>query len=192
METIMATPPIDKERSTPQGFLGALPNQAARDCFAAWRKVRASEILPLLRDFAPQGLPPAVIPWILVHRLRPDDAIVYGLVGEELIRLFGYNPKGEPVLGDIDPQERAMRLGLVRRSLDSGLPFWFTGSLALEEMDDVPVGRLCLPARDGTDRVLILIYFLLRRTRMPKPRAHWPATLDQAQIVWCEPSDLAS
>lgn len=73
-------------------FIDVLPTQHARDCLTAWRAARQGETLPSLWDFAPQRLPPAALPWLLIHRLRRDGGLVYGPAGNELIRWFGENP----------------------------------------------------------------------------------------------------
>jgi hypothetical protein len=183
---------MDEDQPKPAGFLGALPSREARDCFLAWRKARGGATLPLLRDFAPQELPPAVLPWVLIHRLWPDAEPVYGLVGEEVVRWFGRNPKGEQVLADIDPAERTARLSIVRQSLATGLALWFTGTLLVADAENVPVGRLGLPARDGAEQVMLTIYFVLQRTRPRKARAQWPASLDPEQVIWCDAGDLTA
>jgi hypothetical protein len=181
------SPAIDRRA---EGLLDVLPSRLARDCFDAWRHARHGNPLPALKDFAPLALPAAALPWLLIHRLRADGALVYGLAGEELVQLFGANPKGKPVLGDCDGDEREKRLGLVRRSIASGLPFWFGGSLLLENKEHLPIGRVCLPARDGADRVLVLIYVILHDAPVPRLRVVGASNIEPAQIVWCRESDL--
>ena len=158
---------------------------------AAWRSARQGETPPALWDFAPHGLPPAVLPWLLIYRERRGGELVYGLAGDELIRWMGENPKGKPVLGTSDPQARAQRIALVRQSLATGMPFWFRGMLLLDNQKQLAVGRLCLPARDNDEHVLLVIYFILGDR--PPQRLNIVNGIDgePAQTLWCEPSDLA-
>lgn len=177
--------------SAPPRFIDVLPSQLARDCFVIWRAARAKNQPPLLHDFAPVVLPAAALPWLLLHRLRPDGTHVYGLAGEELVRWFGENPKGQPALADVEAEERERRLDLIRKSMVSGLPFWFEGSLLFENRAHVPIGRLCLPARDKTDRVLVVIYFVLQDAPVPRLRILGARDAAAGRIVWCSERDLA-
>jgi hypothetical protein len=194
MEREAAIPP-DKEsqaRAARQPrFADAMPTQAARDCLAVWRAARHGNTLPDLWDFAPHAMPAAVLPWLLIHRQRRDGELVYGLAGDELVRRFGENPKGKPVLGTSDPALRAQRLALVRQSLASGMPFWFRGTLLLDNQQHVPIGRLCLPARDHDEHVLLLIYFILGETPAQQLRIVTTTDVEPAQTIWCRPEDLA-
>jgi hypothetical protein len=194
MEREAAIPP-DKEsqaRAARQPrFADAMPTQAARDCLAVWRAARHGNTLPDLWDFAPHAMPAAVLPWLLIHRQRRDGELVYGLAGDELVRRFGENPKGKPVLGTSDPALCAQRLALVRQSLASGMPFWFRGTLLLDNQQHVPIGRLCLPARDHDEHVLLLIYFILGETPAQQLRIVTTTDVEPAQTIWCRPEDLA-
>jgi hypothetical protein len=194
MEREAAIPP-DKEsqaRAARQPrFADAMPTQAARDCLAVWRAARHGNTLPDLWDFAPHAMPAAVLPWLLIHRQRRDGELVYGLAGDELVRRFGENPKGKPVLGTSDPALRAPCLALVRQSLASGMPFWFRGTLLLDNQQHVPIGRLCLPARDHDEHVLLLIYFILGETPAQQLRIVTTTDVEPAQTIWCRPEDLA-
>jgi hypothetical protein len=191
-ETAISSSSGTSGRAPPQPpFIDTLPSPLARDCLAAWRSARHGETLPALWDFAPHGLPPAVLPWLLIHRQRRDGELVYGLAGDELIHWMGENPKGKPVLGTSDPQVRAQRIALVRQSLATGMPFWFRGMLLLDNQKQLAVGRLCLPARDNDEHVLLVIYFILGDR--PPQRLNIVNGIDgeAAQTLWCEPSDLA-
>jgi len=168
-----------------------MPTQAARDCLAAWRAARHGATLPNLWDFAPHALPPAVLPWLLIHRQRRDGEFVYGLAGDELVRRFGENPKGKSVLGTSDPALRAQRLALVRQSFATGMPFWFRGTLLLDNQQHVAIGRLCLPACDRDEHVLLLIYFILGETPAQQLRIVTSTDVEPAELVWCEAEDLA-
>jgi hypothetical protein len=148
-------------------------------------------MLPALWDFAPHGLPPAVLPWLLMHRQRRDGELVYGLAGDELTRWMGENPRGKPVLGTTDARVRAERIALVRQSLATGMPFWFRGSLLLDNQQPLPVGRLCLPARDNDEHVLLVIYFILSDKPTQHLRVVNSTDWESTQTIWCEPSDLA-
>jgi hypothetical protein len=173
-------------------FIDALPTQEARDSLFAWRSARRGETLPNLWDFAPHRLPPALLPWILLHRLRRDGELVYGLAGDELIRWFGENPKGKPVLATVEPAVRAQRIALVRQALATGMPFWFRGTLLLVNQQHVPIGRLCLPARDHDEHVLLLIYFVLGERPTQRLRIVTSTDVEPAQMIWCAPEDLAA
>lgn len=188
-----ATIPSDREsrERTSQGFADLLPSQLARDCLAAWRTARRGETLPDLWDFAPHALPAAVLPWLLIHRQRRDGELVYGLAGDELIRRFGENPKGKPVLATAEPALRAQRIALVRQALDTGMPFWFGGTLLLDNQQHVPIGRLCLPARDRDEHVLLLIYFVLGEQPAQRLRIVTITDVEPEQTIWCAPEDLA-
>jgi hypothetical protein len=194
MEREAAIPP-DKEsqaRAARQPrFADAMPTQAARDCLAVWRAARHGNTLPDLWDFAPHAMPAAVLPWLLIHRQRRDGELVYGLAGDELVRRFGENPKGKPVLGTSDPALRAQRPPLVRQPLASGMPCWFRGTLLLDNQQHVPIGRLCLPARDHDEHVLLLIYFILGETPAQQLRIVTTTDVEPAQTIWCRPEDLA-
>jgi hypothetical protein len=171
-------------------FIDALPSQLARDCFIAWRSARQGKMLPLLWDFAPFGLPARVLPWVLIHRQRANGDLVHGLAGDELIRWFGGNPKGKPVFGDIEAGEREKRIAQVRQSISSGMPFWFWGTLLLKNKEHVPMGRLCLPARDKAEQVVLRVYFILREAPTPQLRGADRDSLESAEIVWCSERDL--
>lgn len=173
-------------------FIDALPGQLAHDCLSVWRDARQGDALPALWDFAPHRLPPAVLPWLLIHRQRTDGAFVYGLAGDELIRWFGENPKGKPVLGDVDAAEREQRLALVRQSLATGMPFWFCGTLLLDNHEHVQIGRLCLPARDNAEHVLVLVYFVLGEAPRQRVRVIGDGSFEANQVTWCRASDLAA
>lgn len=179
------------EASQPR-FIEALPLQLARDCLNVWRDARQGEALPALWDFAPHRLPPAILPWLLIHRQRIDGSFVYGLAGDELIRWFGENPRGKPVLGDIDATEREHRLALVRQSLATGMPFWFRGTLLLENHEHVQIGRLCLPTRDNAEHVLVLVYFVLGEAPRQRLRVIGDSSFEPNQVIWCQASDLAA
>jgi hypothetical protein len=167
-----------------------LPSQLARDCFVAWRNARGEGLLPVLADFAPLGLPTSVLPWVLVHRFQADGTLVYGLAGEELTHWFGEIPKGKPVLGDVDEPERQKRIALVLESISSGRPFWYSGTLLLKNKEHIPIGRLCLPARDRSQQVLLIIYFVLREVAPPWPPALERGQVEWTQLVWCGESEL--
>jgi len=178
-------------RLRPGGFVDHLPTAEARACFAAWRAARRGAELPELHAFAPHRLPRGMVPWLLLQRLRADGEIVYGLAGEEVTRWFGATPKGRPVLDHVDAAERAPRLALVRRAMRSGLPVWFAGRLLFENRDHVAVGRLCLPAVDAGERVLLLIYFVLGKRPGPDLRVIGQPAFDADEAVWCRPEELA-
>lgn len=170
-------------------FVDSLPSGLARRSFEAWIRARNGRTLPELSDFAPHDLPPAVWPWLLIHRLRSDGSLVYGLAGEALVSWFDGYPKGKPVLHDLAPDERERRIAWVRRSVSTGTPFWFGGVLAVKGREHVPMGRLCLPATDQDDKVLLLIYFAL--ARQPGDLRGYGRFDDEAgQIVWCGDTDL--
>jgi hypothetical protein len=173
-------------------FIDALPLQLARDCLTVWRDARQGDTLPALRNFAPHLLPPTLLPWLLIHRQRVDGAFVYGLAGDELIRWFGENPRGKPVLGNIDAAEREQRLALVRQSLATAMPFWFRGTLLLENHDHVQIGRLCLPARDNAEHVLLLVYFVLGEAPRQRLRVIGDSGFEVTQVTWCRASDLVA
>jgi hypothetical protein len=80
---------------------------------------------------------------------------------------------------------------LVRQSLASGMPFWFRGTLLLDNQQHVPIGRLCLPARDHDEHVLLLIYFILGETPAQQLRIVTTTDVEPAQTIWCRPEDLA-
>jgi hypothetical protein len=172
-------------------FIDALPSQLARDCFIVWRNARQGGVVPSLWDFAPTRLPPPVLPFILIERLRADGEFIYGLAGEEVVRWFGENPKGKPVLGNTAPPKRESRIALLRQSISSGMPFWFWGTLLLDNKEHMPIGRLGLPASDKAEQLLLLIYFVLGAEPMPRRRVIDGDNLEAAQIMWCAESDLA-
>lgn len=173
-------------------FVDILPSQAARDCLVAWRDARQGDMLPALWSFAPHLLPAAVLPWLLIHRRRTNGEFVYGLAGDELIRWFGENPKGQPVLGNIDAAEREQRIALVQQSIATGMPFWFRGTLLLESHEHVQIGRLCLPARDHAEQVLLLVYFILGDAPAQRLRVVGHNSFEATQVTWCRASDLAA
>jgi len=172
-------------------FADCLPTRHARDCFEAWRRARRGDAPPALHDFAPFRLPKPVLPWLLIHRLRPDGSIVYGLAGSELTHWFGETPKGRPVLRYADPSEREQRLEVIRQLMLTGLPAWFTGHCLFEHREHVSVGRLCLPATDGEDRVLLLIYFVLGKLPEGEIRRLGRPSFDPRQVTICAEGDLA-
>ena len=173
-------------------FVDVLPSQAARDCFAAWRKARRDAVLPVRGEFAPLRLPAAVLPWLLIHRLQADGTLVYGLAGEEVTRWFGENPKGKPSLGHVDEPERQKRIALVLESISSGRPFWFSGTLLLENREHVPIGRLCLPARDGSQKVLLIIYFVERPAALSREPTLEGGQVEWTELVWCGEGEIAA
>jgi len=94
------------------------------------------------------------------------------------------------VLEYADPGEREQRLAVIRQLMLSGLPAWFTGQCLFEEREHVSVGRLCLPAMDGEDRVLVLIYFVLGKLPDIQVRRLDQPTFDPRQVMYCAESDL--
>lgn len=176
----------------PTSFAAGLP-PVARECLAAWqaaRKLRSpGRLLPDLGAFAPMNLPRRVLPWILIHRERGDGEFVYGLAGEELAHYFGKYPIGERVLGYAEPRERAARIEVIRTALETGRAVWFTGSLLFEHRDAIPVGRLGLPALSGPanarERVLLLVYFLLRAFPEERARDIGRIVFDPRDVIWC-------
>lgn len=176
-------------------FVERLPVERARRCFQAWnaaRAMRATEGRPELTDFAPHRLPPECLPWLAIHREQPGGDIVYGLLGQELIDLFGGNPRGRPVLASAPPEERAARLAAIREAMQTARPVWFTGALLFDNHVTLPVGRLGLPAQGGADRVLMLIYFLLSPPPPGRPRPLGSASFDARDVTWCPPEELAA
>lgn len=176
-------------------FVESLPLDRARRCFHAWnaaRAMRATDGRPELKDFAPHRLPPACLPWLAIHREQPGGEIVYGLIGQELIHLFGSNPRGRPVLAHAAPAERAARLAGIREAMQTARPAWFTGALSFENHVALPVGRLVLPAQAGVDRVLVLIYFLLSGVSPGRPRPLGGASFDSRDVAWCPVEELAA
>ena len=171
-------------------FADCLPTARARDCFVAWLAARRAPEPPALHDFAPHRLPRSVVPWLLLQRLGADGEVVYGLAGEEVTHWFGATPKGRPVLDHVEPAEREPRLALVRQAMQSGMPMWFFGRLLIHGRDHVEVGRLCLPAIDRAQRVLLLVYFVLGKPPTPEHREVGQPSFDPSQIVWCQPADL--
>jgi hypothetical protein len=187
------TQPRHEDGASPEerrSFLDILPSEAARTCFRVWRAARRDNASPSLFDFAPLHLPRAVLPWILIHRLKADGELIYGLAGEEVVRWFGENPKGKPFLGHIEPAERAARLALIMQVITSGLPMWFLGTLLLENQEHVPVGRLVLPAVDNDEQVVLIVYFLLREPSAPHLRIVGQPSFSLTHTDWCRPEDL--
>ncbi|WP_119422989.1 PAS domain-containing protein [Desertibaculum subflavum] len=176
-------------------FVERLPVDRARRCFHAWnaaRAMRATDGRPELKDFAPHRLPPECLPWLTIHREQPGGEVVYGLVGQELIDLFGSNPRGKPVLANAAPAERAARLAGIREAMQTACPAWFTGALSFENHVALPVGRLVLPAQAGADRLLVLIYFLLSVAAPGRPRPLGSASFDSRDVTWCPAAELAA
>jgi hypothetical protein len=96
------------------------------------------------------------------------------------------------VLGNVDAAEREQRLALVRQSLATSMPFWFRGSLLLENHEHAPIGRLCLPARDNAEHVLLVVYFVLGEAPRQRLRVIGDGSFEADQVTWCRASDLVA
>ena len=171
-------------------FIDILTPQSARDGFLAWRSARHGKRLPDLFDFAPLRLPRSVLPWSMVYRRLDSGELVYGLVGDELVYCFGENPKGKPVLAYAEPAERARRLEIILRSIATGLPVWFVGSVLFERKGHVPVGRLLMPVEEHGREAALIIYFILDEPPKEHLRIVRPTSMDPLQLVWCTQQDL--
>ena len=171
-------------------FLDVLSPRPARDSFLAWRDVRHGRRLPALFDFAPLRLPRPLLPWSMVYRQSDSGELIYGLVGDELVHLFGENPKGKPVLAYAEPTEKARRLAVIMRSIESGLPVWFVDSVLFERKGHVPVGRLLLPVDERGRGAALIIYFVLEEVPTEYRHILGPTSMDLSQLVWCTQDDL--
>jgi hypothetical protein len=138
--------------------------------------------LPDLHDLAPAMVPPALLPWSMTYRRDPDRALTYGVVGEELAFLFHGNPRGKMVLDYATPEVRAARYTIIHRSLDDGIPVWYTARLLFESgMADL--GRLALPTRTDSGEALLLIYLPL--TPLPDmPQRRQRLGEEAHQLAW--------
>ncbi len=172
-------------------FFDVLPAGDARAAFLGWRSARRGAAQPQLWDVLPDRLPRAVLPWALLYRTRADGELVYGFAGEELRSFFGSNPKGHPVLAYARPAERDARRAVIDRSMASGLPVWFVGSLLFRNKAHVPVGRLCLPVAVGDEKAFLLLYFILADVSASPPPRDGESGLDEKSLTWATPDDLA-
>ena len=172
-------------------FIDILPAGDAQAAFLGWRSARRGAAQPQLWDVLPDRLPRKVLPWALLYRTGADGELVSGFAGEELRSLFGSNPKGQPVLAYAPPAERDARRAVIDRSMTSGLPVWFVGSLLFRNKAPVPVGRLCLPVAIGDERAFLLLYFILADVSLSQPLRAGESSLDERHLIWAAPDDLA-
>src|SRR5262245_50673624 len=63
-------------------FVDALACDDARAAFRAWCRLRRSDGAPPLSDLAPFGLPPAVVPHILLYRQMENGDLLCTLAGD--------------------------------------------------------------------------------------------------------------
>lgn len=159
--------------------------------YLGWRSARKGAASPQLWDVLPDRLPRAVLPWALLYRTREDGELVYGFAGEEMRSFFGGNPKGRPVLEYAPPAERHARRAVIDRSMASGLPVWFVGSLLFRNKEHVPVGRLCLPVAIGEEGAYLLLYFVLADVSASQPLRAGESSLDEKHLFWATPDDVA-
>lgn len=171
-------------------FLDLLPTDEVRAVYRAWLGARTGAGLPRLSDFAPIKLPPRLIPWILVYHLRRDGELVYGLAGDELVRLFHENPKGKRILEYATPEERAARVAVILRVIKRGMPVWFTAMLLFQGKEHRPIGRLCLPVATAGGEGMLLLYVGLDAAPLPRLSPAARITFDEHDLHWCTAADL--
>jgi hypothetical protein len=171
-------------------FIDIVANDDTRSAFRAWKRARTGSGLPRLLDFAPHELPPRLLPWTLLYHLRPDGELVYGLAGEEMIRLFRENPKGRRVLEYAAPEEREARLRVILQSIRSGVPVWYVGRLLFEGKSHVRVGRLSLPVATGDGDGMLLLYVALGPAPLPRPSPGMLVQFDERDVFWCDVAEL--
>lgn len=182
---------MNQALSQPGRFVDVLINPIALQSFHVWKAARGAAALPQLWDFAPHRLPAAVIPWLLLYREQADGELCYGLVGEEMLHMFRFNPKGTRVLDYAEPAERGSRLRVIRHSMETGLPVWYEGPLLFENKGHLPVGRLCLPAATRERAACLMLYFPRMPPPVPRLVIGAPVPFDPSDLTWCTDADLA-
>lgn len=157
---------------------------AGRKALEQWADVKGDAKLPPLELLAPQRLPVDLLPWVMTYRRNKSRDLTYGVVGEELRFLFGGNPRGKTVLSYADPATQAYRYDLIHRSLDEGIPFWYSGDVLFQNMPRQELGRLGLPTSTANGEALLIIYFLGVKLPHPLPPLAEPPRVDEATVVW--------
>lgn len=150
---------------------------------AAWNKARGDNLLPPI-EFAASEIPPQLLPMSMCYRRMPDGTYLYSLVGDDIAALIMEDPRGTTVLHSAPDVERRLRYAQIDRAIDSGHPFWLETKSLLNDGTETNVGRLALPATNGTRKILLVIYFVSADDLRPGVRfdsfAHW----DEASIRW--------
>lgn len=141
---------------------------SAQMLIGRWQAMRVDGLPPMLHDFAPRQIPPALIPWSMTFRRDAARELTYGVVGEELRFLFREGPRGKPVLYYASDAVRAERYAVVHRALDTGEPVWYSGPVLFRSCQ-IDFGRLGLPTRLDAGEALLLIYFPLSEIPAPPP-----------------------
>lgn len=154
------------------------------DLLAHWRAARRSAVLPPLRDIAPIGLPAAMLPWTLTYRRDAEGNLTYGVVGEELVTLFGENPRGKMVLGYAEAAERQRRYERINQALDTGTPYLSCGGVLFDNAASLELARIGLPTRGDTAPVLVLVYFPLGPLPFPRLKVASFGPVDSGSFRW--------
>jgi hypothetical protein len=166
----------------------AIPKEASK-LLDIWRAAAPPGSLPLLAEFAPFQVPPALLPFVMVFRRVAPERFDYGVVGEELGFLFKENPRGKPALECANSEERNERFTAAVRSLEECRPFWFSGRLLFESYH-IEFGRLCLPMRAREHQSLLIVYF--PDPPLPNPRPIGPVSMDgTTRIEWLDVTTAA-
>ena len=172
-------------------FITALGAGEMRACFDAWLNCRIGDTLPSLFAFAPQSLPPAVLPRIMLYRQDDDGSLRCTLAGEDIAFLFGFNPAGRTLIEMAPTPEGHRREAQYRRAIATGLPLWYEGHVFIGRRTDMMLTRLALPVQraDGLKGILLICFFPdTERANLDTPQH--PIDFGEAREAWAEPEDL--
>jgi hypothetical protein len=171
-------------------FRDALSPELAKRTFDCWVRLRAQGRVPKKDDLCPLGLPPAVLPYLMLMELVAPEEFRCRLIGTEIREWYGANIVGRSMRDLIPPVAHDERAPLLRHCIEQGAPAWFAGPLLRDKEAIRGGGRLLLPVAfhgEAPDGVLLVAF--LGESSLARWREDRPSVALDVRLT-CPPDEL--
>jgi hypothetical protein len=122
-----------------------------RRLYLLWRERSRAGAVPTRADLDPVTIPGDLLPSIFIYE-RHGSRFFCRLAGTGLRTILGYEPSGR-FADEMGPKDQAgTRAQLMDRVLESEIPAYATGSLAINGREGPPMGQLFLPVASRPGR----------------------------------------
>ncbi len=143
-------------------FRDALAPRLAVQTFDCWLALRVDGKVPRKDHLCPLGLPPAVLPFImLMEWMGEGEEFRCRLVGDGVRDWYGTSVVGQSMRDLIPPEAHEQRAPLLRHCLAEGAPAWFSGPMLVNRQPVRSAGRLLLPVShkgEAPDGVVMVVF----------------------------------
>jgi len=142
-------------------FRDALSPDLAKRTFDCWVRLRAGGRVPKKDELCPLGLPPAVLPYLILMEHIAGEEFRCRLIGSSIRDWYGTNVVGKSMRDLIPPEAHEERAPLLRHCIGEGAPAWFAGPLLINGEPIRHGGRLMLPVAfrgDAPDGILLVLF----------------------------------